>query len=191
MPKNGITKEKIVNKAVLLIEKSGISNFSLQTLSKALNIKPASLYNHISGIDDLLIDVCLYALKKQSAAQLKAIEGKTGSDAIIALANAYRLFAKEHKHLYRLIINTAVSYGEKFSEISKYIVEPFFNVLEYTSLTEKEKIHWQRILRGIINGFISQEDAGFFSHFPADVNESFEIAIKCYIIGLKEAENRQ
>lgn len=191
MPRSGLTKKCVIESAAVLIENSGISNFSMRALADFLNIKTASLYNHVQSMDALLADVCAYALQAQYETELKSIKGKSGTEAIIAIANAYRTFAKEHCELYRLIINTAATCGSSLGEISSCITEPFMAVLNNTALNDTEKIHWQRILRGIIHGFVSQEDAGFFAHLPVDVNESFNIAIGCYIDGLKQAERRK
>lgn len=190
MPKQGLSKEKVVEAAAALIEQSGTADFSMRALADRLNIKTSSLYNHVENMDALMVAVCAYALQMQRDAEMHAVQGKSDTDAILALANAYRAFASEHKELYRLIMNTAVSCGEQFSEISMCIVEPFMTVLEYTTLTTHEKYHWQRILRGIIHGFVSQEDAGFFSHLLADADESFHMAIQCYMDGLAKAEKR-
>lgn len=188
MPRNGITKELVIQTAVALIEQSGCSDFSMRILAEQLGIKTASLYNHVDSMSALFVEVCSYALHLQCRTEMQAIEGKTGDDAIFALAHAYRNFAKEHKELYRLIMNTAVSCGEELSDVSLCIVEPFLNVLSDSTLSETEKLHWQRVLRGLVHGFISQEDAGFFSHLPANVDDSFHIAIQCYIDGLVKAQ---
>lgn len=188
MPRNGLSKEKVVEAAVALIEQSGTADFSMRALADSLQIKTASLYNHVESMEALMVSVCAYALQMQQNHEMDAIRGKSHNEAIFALANAYRVFAKEHKELYRLIMNTAVSCGDQLNEISMCIVEPFMTVLEDTTLSENEKYHWQRVLRGIVHGFVSQEDAGFFSHLPADVDESFRTAVQCYIDGLTQAE---
>lgn len=190
MPRNGLSKEKVIEAAVNLIEQSGTVDFSMRALADSLQIKTASLYNHVDSMESLIVAVCARALQMQQETEMNAIKGKSSGDAIFALANAYRAFAKEHKELYRLIMNTAVSSGDQLSEISHCIVAPFMSVLEGTALTECEKYHWQRVLRGIVHGFVSQEDAGFFSHLPANVDESFQTAIQCYMDGLKQAEKR-
>ena len=41
-----------------------------------------------------------------------------------------------------------------------------------------------------MHGFISQEEQGFFSHYPATVEESFHFAIQCFINSLKQGEER-
>lgn len=190
MSRNGLSKEKVVKSAVALIEQSGTAKFSMRALADSLHIKTASLYNHIEGMETLMIEVCIHTLHIQRDIEMNAIVGKSYSEAIPALANAYRTFAKEHKELYRLSMNTAVSIGKQLNEISRCIVEPFMTVLAHTALSDEEKYHWQRVLRGIVHGFVSQEDAGFFSHLPADVDESFNTAIRCYMDGLMLAERR-
>lgn len=191
MPRNGLTRERVVEAAAQLIEESGAAAFSMRALADSLHIRTASLYNHVESMDELLLAVCAYALRAQREAELAAIHGRTGTAAIAALADAYRQFARTHRELYRLIISTAAACGEQLGEAEQCIVEPFMAVLEHTALSEEEKIHWQRVLRGIVHGFVSQEDAGFFSHLPADVDESFHTAIQCCIDGLAQAERRR
>lgn len=188
MPRNGLTKERVVEAAAQLIERAGAEDFSMRALAESLNIKTASLYNHVKSMEALLTDVCIYALRLQRESELRAIEGKDGAEGIRALANAYRAFTKEHRELYRLTMRMAVACGERLSEVSQCIVEPFLLALRYTNLTESEKVHWQRVLRGMLHGFAAQEDAGFFAHLPEDEDTSFRIAIQCYIDGLEQAK---
>lgn len=190
MPRNGLSRKKVIESAAKLIERFGVAEFSMRALADSLNVKTASLYNHIESMESLMVEVCVYALEMQRNVEMTAIKDKSGDDAIFALADAYRKFAKEHCELYRMVINTAVSCTSELNEISQCIVVPFLTALDNTTLTDEEKIHWQRVLRGIVHGFVSQEEAGFFSHLPADVDDSFRIAIECYASGLKEAERR-
>ena len=61
-------------------------------------------------------------------------------------------------------------------------------VLKGYPICEERRMHWQRILRGVMHGFVSQEAAGYFSHFPVNLEESYHLAIQCVIDGLnKEA----
>lgn len=190
MPRNGLSKEKVIEAAAVLIEQSGTAAFSMRALADSLQIKTASLYNHVKSMEALMVAVCVHALQMQRDAEMAAIADKRGAEAVFALANAYRAFAREHRELYRLIMTTAVSCGEQLNEVSACIVEPFMKALEHTAFSQQEKYHWQRVLRGIVHGFVSQEDAGFFSHLPAAVDESFRTAIQCYMDGMAQAERR-
>lgn len=191
MPRGGLSREKVVAAAAAWIDQFGTKDFSMRALAESLNVKAASLYNHVPGMDVLMMEVCAYALELQRDWELAAIRGMTGDDAITALAEAYRQFAREHRQLYRLIMTTAASWGEALGERSRCLVEPFMQVLEPTPLSQEEKIHWQRVFRGMVHGFVSQEDAGFFSHLPAAVEDSFHTAVVCYIDGLKQAQRRR
>lgn len=190
MPRNGLNKERIVDSAVVYIEQFGVEHFSMRALAESWNVKTASLYNHVQSMEALLLDVCLRALQMQRKSAQDAIAGKCGAQSIRALANADRRFAKEHRNLYQLIMQMLGTRAEQLDLTAQYIVEPYFHVLEERTLTPSEKIHWQRVLRGIVHGFISQEEAGFFSHLHVDVEESFQIAVECYIDGLTQAEKR-
>lgn len=189
MPRNGLNHGRVVEAAAELIEAQGAEGFSMRALAEELEVKTASLYNHVESMEALMREVCLYALKMQQQTELAAIGSKTGREAIFALAAAWRQFAQQHRELYRLILNTAANCAE-MAEPARCLVGPFLQVLEPYALSETEKYHWQRILRGILHGFVAQEDAGFFSHLPVEVEESFRLAIECYITGLEQAEKR-
>ena len=49
MPKKGLNREIIVEAAVRLIEQRGIPGLSMRELADTLDVKAASLYNHITG----------------------------------------------------------------------------------------------------------------------------------------------
>lgn len=82
---------------------------------------------------------------------------------------------------------------EVLKEAASVTAEPFMNVLDDYHISDSQKMHWQRVLRGLMHGFISEEQAGYFSHYPVSVNESYDIAISCVIDGLhkEECENSE
>lgn len=190
MPRCGLTNERLVQTAADMIEALGMKNFSMGALAACLHVKTASLYNHVESMDVLLAQVCAYALHMQYECEMQALEGVQGRDAIRALTCAYRRFAKAHWELYHLIINTAASCTEGLNDASGGLVEPFMRALAHTRLSEGQKMHWQRVLRSMVHGFVSQEKAGFFVHLPADAEESFQLAVQCCIDGLEQAEKR-
>lgn len=191
MPRSGLTKQRVVEVAADWIEANGTAHFTMRALAESLGVQSASLYNHIAGQEMLLSEVCAYALCMQRDAEMRAIEGKRGPEAIEALAHAYRRFAKEHRQLYRLIMNHAVALDGRIEGIAECVVEPFLRALSDTALTEDEKRHWQRVLRAVVHGFVSEEEAGFFAHLPLDVEDSFQTAVTCCLDGLIQAENRR
>ena len=66
MPRTGLTKEEIIEKAAALANEKGLSYLTVTTLSEYLGIRKPSLYNHIKTIDDLYYKLMIYGWKKVS-----------------------------------------------------------------------------------------------------------------------------
>ena len=56
----GLNKEIIIKAAADLIETQGRECFSMRLLADSLQVKTASLYNHIKSMDELITSVCEY-----------------------------------------------------------------------------------------------------------------------------------
>lgn len=191
MPRTGLTKQAIVDAAIQLIEEEGYSAFSMRELAKRLDVKAASLYNHVGSMDEVLAEVGAYAIGALNQMQFSAIEGVQKDAAIIALAMAYRQFAKEHPALYEVIMSLHKTGKEVIEKTAHPITAPFMQVLSDYPLDSEQIMHWQRVLRSIIHGFLSQEEAGYFCHFPIDSNRSYALAIQCYVDGLNAAVRKE
>lgn len=187
----GLNREALIDAAKRLIEESGVSAFSMRTLADKLGVKAASLYAHIESMDALFTEVGLSALNDQKAAQLFAVQGEKRDQAVMALADSYRAFAKEHSELYRLIMQMPMGNNEALKTAAAMTAEPVMQVLADYSISVERRMHWQRVLRGVMHGFASQEAAGYFSHYPVALEESYHLAIHCVIDGLhgEEASN--
>lgn len=184
----GLNSEQIALSAKGLIEENGYDSFSMRLLAERLGIKTASLYAHFESMDALLSKVGILALTEQKDKQLHAIEGKKRDEAVMSLAKEYRSYAKEHRELYRFIMKMPLSNDEVLKEGAAVIAEPEMKVLNDYRLSDTQKMHWQRVMRGMMHGFISEEENGYFSHYPVEVEESYRIAVNCLIEGLHEAE---
>lgn len=174
----------ILAKSIEIIERTENPAISMREIAEELEIKTPSLYNHVRSMNELFVDISRYAAEKLKQTQLAAIKGKCRDDALCALAAAYRNFAKEHKGLYKVTVSLSSLQEDVLIQTATAIAEPIFLVLSKYELSEEQTIHWQRILRSIIHGFLTQEEAGFFQHYPIDVEISYQAAIRCFLNGL-------
>ncbi len=189
----GLNKEIIVNAAKELIEQSGSSEFSMRKLADKLEIKTASLYTHIESMEVLYTEVGLSALKQQCDYLLEAIDSKHKDSAVYALAEGYRRFAFEHTELYKLIMQIPSSNNETLKKAAAMTTEPFVCVLGDYDLSQEYLIHYERLLRATMHGFVFEELVGYFSHYSVSAEESYKAAIDCVINGLhmKEMEDME
>ena len=188
MPKKGLNREIIVEAAVRLIEQRGIPGLSMRELADTLDVKAASLYNHITGMDDLMGQVGLWAVELRTAAQLEAIAGKTRLQALIALADTYRAFALEHRELDRVIMGLQRNLSPVLPQASQQVLKPILQVLDGYALSDEQKTHWHRVLRATMHGFCFHEHIGGFSHSELSVRDSYHLAIRCIHEGLTQSE---
>lgn len=185
----GLNKEILVAAAQELIEQDGFQQFSMRKLAEKLDVKTASLYTHIESMEMLFTEVGLSALKAQQEYLMGAVKEKHGDDAVAALAGAFRRFAFEHPELYRFIVQIPTGDDAVLKEAAAMTAEPFMCVLADYSISDYRRMHWQRVLRGLMHGFVSEEQAGYFSHYPISIDESYEIAVRCVIDGLHKEED--
>ena len=179
MSNKGITKEIITDTAAQLIEENGLKNFSLRAAASSLGIQVSSLYNHITGQNDLLNAVGCRAVHMMTEREEQAIAGKTADEALFALADAYRCFAGEHPELYRIIMGVHVLKLSVMETEIKKIVAPILAVLARYGIPEERQMHYQRILRSVMHGFFAHEHSGGFSLSEIDREESYHLAIQC------------
>lgn len=190
MAHKGLNLDVVVKAAAELIEQQGRDAFSMRLLAEQLGIKTASLYNHVDNMEMLLAEVCRYGLCLQNEMEMQAMEGRYGEDAVRQLADTYRNFAKKHRELYWLIMAMSAKDKRVRDDAAVLFTDPLKKMLEDFHLKEEESIHYRRLFRAIVHGFVSQEEQGFFSHYPAAVDDSFHFAVQCYIESLKQGEKR-
>lgn len=190
MAKKGLSRELIVETAVRLVEQTGHRGISVRELAEALDVKAASLYNHITGMDDVMSQVGLWAVEQRTAAQLAAIDGKERLEALLALADAYRAFAMRHRELDRVIMGLQRNLSPVLPQASQEILLPIRQVLEDYALSEEQRLHWCRVLRAVMHGFCFHEHIGAFTNEELPVQDSYHLAIRAIHQGLLQEERQ-
>jgi AcrR family transcriptional regulator len=92
---------EIVVAARELLDEEGPDALTMRRLAERLGIRAPSLYKHLSGKDELEAAVISEGFTEAAAAFEEAVAG--GKDPLGELARAYRAFALERPHLYRLM----------------------------------------------------------------------------------------
>jgi len=111
--------------------------------------------------------------------------GKAAGEAIFALAEAYRVFAREHPGLYAATVRAAEPGDHELGTAQQEIVEIVLRVLAAYRLQGDEAIHAVRMLRSMVHGFVTLEVAGGFG-IPLDIDETFHRLIRLFIGHLEQ-----
>ena len=97
------TSESVLAAAVRITEKHGLSHLNIQRLAAELGLKPASLYNHIKGINEVKVSVLRHAIRELDNVTRDAAIGYAHEEALFRIACALRDFAATHPELYKAI----------------------------------------------------------------------------------------
>jgi AcrR family transcriptional regulator len=179
----GLNKASVVEAAAKLVDEEGLEQLTPGHLAERLHVKTPSLYNHVAGLPGLKHDLALYCLRDLLGRLTRATIGKSGAEAILALADAYHTYAKQTPGRYALTLQAPPSGDPEVQAAAQQVVDVVLAVLAPFKLGEEDAIHAIRGLRSIVQGFISLEIAGGFG-MPVDTEASFHWLIQLFIDGL-------
>lgn len=172
MVRAGLTTERVVRAGAELADEVGFDQVTVSELARRFDVKVASLYSHVKSSQDLKTRIALFALEELADRAADALAGRAGKDALIAFANAYRDYGREHPGraaAARLRMDpetAAASAGVRHAQMTRAILRGY-------DLTEPDQTHAVRLLGSVFHGYSSLETAGGFSHSAPDSEESW------------------
>jgi len=172
-----LTNALLLDAAVEAVEENGLNELSMQDLASRLGVKPPSLYNHISGLNDVRRQLTKEVLHRMEDAIRDSAVGRSGENALREMALAYRRSAKTHPELYRAFASSRQPRDPEIEAGVQSLLAVLSRVLEGYGLDPEKEVNFIRIFHSGIHGFVSLETAGFFGgDLPAD--ESFDELIR-------------
>ena len=184
--KAGLDKQKIIEMAAHIADEQGISNVTMKVLATELGVKSPSLYKHFSGgLDELNKELMLYGWRSLESEITRAAVGKEKDDAIIAICHVYREFVTRHKGLFEAMQWYNMYQSQEHLQATEGTVSILFQVLEAYGLTEKQKVHVVRMLRGFLQGFASIEIHGGYGN-STPLKDTYDFAIKTILNGIRD-----
>jgi AcrR family transcriptional regulator len=173
VPRAGLTAATVTEAAAALVDEIGFDQLSMGLLAERLGIKTPSLYKHVTSQADLAHRIAILAMTQCADAIRDAIQGRAGSDALFAGAQAMRTFVKEHHGRYAAA-NAARPTGpdDPLIPALNRVVASWAAMLHGYRIDPSQEIHALRMLRTVLHGYASLEAAGGFQ-YSTDVDDSF------------------
>jgi AcrR family transcriptional regulator len=155
-----------------LADEAGLDRLTLAGVAAQVGVRLPSLYKHVGGLEDLQRGVAVLALRELAERLSAAAVGRAGSDALRALAEAYRRYAQERPGRYAATLRAPAPDRDEHTQAADVVVEIVFAVLRGYGLAGDDLVHATRILRSSLHGFVALEAAGGFG-LPDSVDETF------------------
>ena len=167
----GLTIEAVTTAAADLADEVGFDGVTVSAVARRLGVKPASMYAHVDGSEDLRARISVLALDELGQRLALALAGRSGRDAVQALVEAMRSYAAEHPGRWaatqvRVDITRAADAGRRITGL-------MLGVLRGYGLDPAEEPHAVRFLGSTVNGFLHLQAIGGFEHSEPDAEQSW------------------
>ncbi|MFV8827696.1 TetR/AcrR family transcriptional regulator [Alkalihalobacterium sp. APHAB7] len=183
-PRVGLDTETIVKAGIAMADAEGIDAVTIASLAKHLNIRPPSLYNHITGLEEIKKKVAIYGLEQLYERLATAAANKSGDNAIKAISLAYVSYVRSHPSLYEATVQVPDLSEPDVQKVGDRIVNLVVQAFAKYHLSKEDTIHAVRGLRSILHGFSALEQSGGFG-LPLDVNVSLNFIIDTFLKGIQ------
>jgi AcrR family transcriptional regulator len=185
VPRAGLSPASVTEAGARLADEVGFDQLSMSLLAERLGVRTPSLYKHVTSQAQLAHRIAILAMTEVADAIRDATQGRAGSDALVAGAQAMRTYVKEHPGRYAAG-NAARPAGPDDPLIPAVdrVLASWAAMLRGYGLDPSQEIHAMRMLRSILHGFATLEAAGGFQ-IDADVDDSFTWIINFIDHGLQ------
>ena len=189
MPRAGLDRDTVVATAAALADAEGLEAVTLAKVAAHLGVKSPSLYVHVDGLAGLRRQIAARGAREISAQMQAVVAGRAGRDALAALADLWRDYARAHPGTYASTQDVANLEGPEAGAAATAALDVIYAVLRGYALDEDAATHAARIVRSALHGFVSLEVGNGFG-FDLDLDESFAFLVSVLDRGLRSGELR-
>ncbi|MFD3401756.1 TetR/AcrR family transcriptional regulator [Kribbella sp. NPDC058693] len=173
MARAGLTGERLAQAGAELADEVGFEQVTVSALARQFGVQVASLYSHVRSSADLKTRIATLALAELADQAAAALAGRAGRNALLALADVYRSYARQHPGRYtatRFLPGTAtpelVEAGRRHSELVRAVLRGY-------ELDEPAQTDAVRLIGSTIHGYIALESAGSFAFSEHSSDDSW------------------
>jgi AcrR family transcriptional regulator len=190
---HGNLKDSLIEEALEMIEKDGISSITLRELTKKLGTSRSAVYRHYSSKDDLIKAVIQAGFDKLDATVHPMLLGDGNIlDKLYKMGKAYMTFAIQNPNLYRTIFGNEIQKERNEScDINDAKDAPGFHALvglitqaQELALVKKDDAFMQStVIWSMMHGISNLLIDGHL-HIQENIDELYELTFKTLLRGI-------
>lgn len=185
MPRAGLAGPAVVNAAAELADEVGYQNLTMGLLAERLGVRTPSLYKHVTSLGDLQHRIAALAMTELGDVTRDAIAGRSGRQALAALAAAFRDYVQHHPGRYLATVGAQFSgHEDPLYQASARVLDTIAAALRDYPIPADQTVHALRTIRVVFHGFAMLQAADGFQ-WPGDPDETFEWLIDFVDRGLR------
>jgi AcrR family transcriptional regulator len=163
----------VVAEAAAVADELGYDKLTLAVIAERLGVRLPSLYKHVASLDALRKELAALATRELAEALTAAAVGRAGSEALRAVADAYREYGRAHPGRYAATVRAPGPADAGHQAGTEAVLRVVFAVMAGYRITGDDAVDATRALRAGLHGFLTLESAGGFG-LPRDIDRSYE-----------------
>ena len=152
-----LSLDMIVDAAGRLLDEQGPEAMTLTRVADLLGVTQPALYRHVEGLAGLWRALGLSTRELLADRLARASVGRTGPDAVAAVAKEWRAFGHQYPGRYRSADRYAVSGDSQLEAAVNRTVDVLERSLRGFALAPDDLAHAAHTLRSALHGFVSYE----------------------------------
>ncbi len=176
MQRSPLTPRSVIRTAADLADARGLTEVTLSAVARELDVRTPSLYGHVRDLAALRDGITTLALGEVGDRASEAVAGRAGRDALRALCDAHREYARAHPGRWESLqrrAGDAVARTEEAARSSRALAA----VLRGYGIPEDDRVHATRLIGSFLNGFLHLEHIGSFAHSAPPADDSWRLLI--------------
>lgn len=190
MARAGLSPDAVTRIALDLVDAGGTTGFADLTLAKVAaeaGVATPSLYKHVGSLAALRREVAVVAARDLRAALVDRTLGRSGPDALRALAHGLRAYAHARPGRYAAVQVAPDPDDPADAELAATaaeVVGVMTAVLREFDLPEDRGVDAVRAVRAGVHGFVTLELGGGY-RLPQDLDRSFAVLVEMLVAGVQ------
>lgn len=168
----GLDPDVITRAAVELVDSEGGAALTTTNLARRLGVTQPALYAHMANLAAVQRAVGLYGMRQMSEALRSSVMGKSGAEALRALAETYRDYVRAYPD--RFLMQVTAPPSPEYHEAGERAAEAVRAVLRSFGISEDEVRLAHQFFRSTVHGFAALELHAGTAGGPARDEAGFE-----------------
>lgn len=171
--RRGLSRDTVIGLAAALADAHGLRQVTLSAVAREAGVRTPSLYSHVAGAEDLMAGLTTLALTELADRGGQALAGRSDRDALLALAQVHRDYAREHPGRFEAAGALDGPVTAELKAVAARVADQSYAVLRGYRLPEMEQTHAVRLVASVLRGFVQLETGGAFEHRDPPSDESW------------------
>lgn len=171
--RDSLSRDTVVLAALDLLEADGLDGVTGGRIAEALGVSQPAIYRHIESMDAVWRDLGLVGRHRLRDELAAAAVGRAGAEAVTAVANAWRDFARTNPALYAATDRHPCADDPELEAAVEQVVEVLSMSMRSFGLAGQAAVDAGRLLRSFLHGFVHLELGDGHPH-PVGTDASFD-----------------